>query len=205
MVEITRLNRALVRVVREICIILLTLIRFLGVPLLILLVSPLYLWRRIVWWLSRIFRPDLAKMVVTRSSIMAVDNWMNQPRCNLIVMVGFEGELNLELLFAELREKVLTRTNENGEELHPELRQYYERWMGYIFWKFEENFSFGAHIRYYEQTEPITTEELTKIEGELALRAFEPKKSPWEVHYVRDYKPDFDENPSKKKSLVLFR
>jgi len=114
----------------------------------------------------------------------------------------------MELFLAELEEKVLAKKDERGLDVHPELKQYYERWLGYIFWKYEDAFNIRNHIQYYngpDSNQPITTSELSRIEGEMIFKAFPPKMSPWEVLYIRHFQPELDANPSAQKSLIIFR
>jgi hypothetical protein len=139
---------------------------------------------------------------------MAVDDWTRAPRCNLVVTVTFEGVLSMEPFYAEINQKVITKKDENGRLLHPEMQQYFESWCGFLFWKWDTNFRIQNHMKFHDDKDldrEVSTQELTSIENYLIYKAFEPKRSPWEVLIIPIYRPDHDPNPMARKSVLIFR
>ena len=197
------------RIIHELRIILLTIVQLLLFPCVLLLgFGPIYLCRVLVSFLSKWLRPDLNKLVVTRSSIMAVDDWNQSPKCNLVLSFGFEGSLDMDSFLKEIDLKVIRRKGENGELVHPEMQQYFESWLGFIFWKWEEDFQISKHMFYYNESsndQSYSTTDVTKIENTMIYKPFPPKASPWEVLVIPNYKPDFDKTPGIRKSILIFR
>ena len=127
------------------------------------------------------------------------------------VLVGYtqlEGDISLE----ELRRKflsnvIMSRNAESGTLNYPRYRQYVDTTLGFNLWKWDRNFDIDNHIYELEGTQgkSVTTEdEIIKLMGPLANKAFKPKQPLWEYLYVRNYVPKYD-TQSKPRTLVIYR
>jgi len=110
---------------------------------------PIYLYRLIVSQLKRFCRPDLSHLVDPRSVVLAVDGFPSTPKWNLVVWLSQDRILNLPQFRTYFETKFVRATDSNGELRYPEYQQYLERWMGFLFWKWDFGFNIRNHIRTY--------------------------------------------------------
>lgn len=168
---------------------------------------PVYLFRYLVTIARKICRPDLGKLVATRSAVIAgTDNPSNDPNWVLCVWLVLDGKLDFEQFRRNFyRNIILKRTS--SDQLHsPEYQQYFTNWLGFTFWKWEDKFDVKDHMRYLfpeDIDKTVTEEELRQIIKRLSWESFAPKKSPWEFLYVPNYKENGSSSP--EKSVIIFR
>ena len=118
------------------------------VPCLFISLTPVYLFRWIVSKiLSRIFHPDLGKILHTRGATLSVDNiYSGIPKCNIFVAGVVDGKLAMEV-FVENCGRVILGKREDGTHESPELQQYITSWMGFHFWKWDKDFRKNTEYR----------------------------------------------------------
>ena len=172
---------------------------------------PVYLLRYVLSIAAKLFRPDLGKLIHTRSSVLAIDKAYRDPRWNLCVWLVIEGNLNFEKFRDNFLRNIVDHKNERGKFTDPEYQQYYTTWFGFLFWKWDRKFNIKNHMRYYfEQQDDYlkkttTEDELRQIIKKLTWAPFAPKRSPWEFLYIPNYKASTDDSPVEPKCALIFR
>lgn len=168
---------------------------------------PTYIFRLLVSIARKYCRPDLGKLVTTRSAVIAgTDDPTKNPCWILCVWLVLEGNLDFEQFRTNFHKNVVLKKASNGELHSPEYQQYFAKWLGFLFWKWEKAFDIKEHMRHLNPEDidkVVTEEELRKIIKEQTWEPFTTQKSPWEFLYVPNYK----ENGSVKadKSVLIFR
>ncbi|CAG7729399.1 unnamed protein product [Allacma fusca] len=170
-----------------------TIIFWLTFPPTYVLVTPLYLYRLIVKWVARRRHPEWVGMMNVRDVFVSED--MRNPKgltSTVSLILVLKGVPNYTELRKSFTEKVLLQPDKLGELAYEKFHYYSEDWMGFPFWKHEENFSLEQHIRPCEETlgrKETTERDLMEIMGPLTTKLFMPKTSPWEMIIVENYKP----------------
>ena len=168
---------------KQTLIVILTLIFLPSIPLLIGLCVPIYTIRYIVEIAAKLFRPDLCKILTTRSAVFAVDDLYNQPRAPLLVFMILEGDIDVPEAQLNLYKKLVEAKNPDGTFVRPELTQYISKWMGFYFWKKDESFDITNHAHVYDgpmKSAYYTEERLYEIVNNLVTKPFPKHRSPWE-------------------------
>ncbi|CAG7716992.1 unnamed protein product, partial [Allacma fusca] len=115
-----------------------------------------------------------------------------------------------------LYETVFMRKLPNGVLADPEYQQYYSKYLGFLFWKWDRNFDRNYHIRPYFDSEHtsegklrITSEnEFRQIIKTLTWAPFKAKTSPWECLLINNLQlndPAPDEKATFPLSVLIFR
>ncbi|ODM97805.1 hypothetical protein Ocin01_08879 [Orchesella cincta] len=153
--------------------------------------TPVYIFRLLAIQVAKWFRPDLGEILNALSSILSNDLFSGKvPRCTLVVPMTLQGHWTLE----ELREIILerwikARDKNNGELIYQKFCQYPYRWLGFTFWKQDENFDLNHHIHYHENSfEIVYSEKLNELVESLLNEPYKPSKSPWEFHYLANFR-----------------
>jgi len=171
---------------------------------------PIYFLRFVVAMARKVFRPDLGKMVTTRSAVIATDNPSKDPQWPLCVWLVLEGDFDFETFRNNFHANIVLKKDSRGNLLHPEYQQYFKQWLGFLFWKWEDKFRIEDHMRYFYANDvekaksQVTTEkELKEIIKSLTAKSFEVGKSPWEFLFLPNYTQSEDTSPNK--SVLIFR
>ncbi|CAL8097250.1 unnamed protein product [Orchesella dallaii] len=154
---------------------------------------------------KKFFRPDLGKLVQTRSAVIAAtDNPYKDPNWILCVWLVLDGKLDFEQFRVNFYNNIVLKKIRNGQLHSPEYQQYFSKWLGFMFWKWEEKFDIKDHMRYIFPDDidaTINEEDLRQLIKQLAWKPFQDKKSPWEFLFVPNYKENGKDYPDKS---VLF-
>ncbi|CAL8092105.1 unnamed protein product [Orchesella dallaii] len=166
------------------------------------MVAPIYIFRLVVILLAKLFRPDLGEIVNALSSIFVHDLFSGKrPRCNLIVPMTLQGHWTPEEFKEIIHEKWIK------DRFYQKFCQYPYPWLGFMFWKNDsENFNLNNHIAYHKSSSGTTTstEKLNELVENLLNEPFSPERSPWELHYVANYKNTQDKvNTSDEPTFAL--
>jgi hypothetical protein len=168
----------------------LSLLIFCGLPIILLIVIPILTYRKAISKLAKVIRPDLAKMLTHRSTVFSQDDMLSHTENLVIVSFTVEGNIPLETLKRIFTERILQLKLPNGEIRYPELMQHYEDWMGFRFWKNDDNFDVNHHIQTYNSCSKsgfLSDNELSEIRQALLNSPFRPQISPWEVLLIHNY------------------
>lgn len=164
--------------------------------------TPVFLYRWIVVKiLAPYFNPSIGKAVTATGQFMAAEfipettypKVVNPPpRCAIVVSAYAPGLVDLDELTEVVTEGWLTVKHGDTELKYPEFKQYIEKWMGFMFWKPDPDFSLLNHVHAHKIPEAATAEEceniLCTLTETLVWKRFTPKQSPWEIHLVQNYR-----------------
>jgi len=171
------------------------------VPLVLLIVSPLYVYRILVHYLAKLVHPDWDSMMSPRDAIVGLENITKTCECMLTVSLVCEGTICLNDLRTLFQTRILDDKSSKGEELYKRLWHYFQPWMGFTFWRREKEFSLNSHIKYCEETESllasggsnnngtVTEKDMLSILNDLSQKTFPLETSPWELLIIRNYEP----------------
>lgn len=175
-------------------------------PGVLLIFIPLSLWRFLLVGYVKLFRPDIVKIMGGKSPILASDNLHVRPLCTIVGFGAFDG-CSVEQCKVFAKNSVYASDPTTGKIHHPEARMYYEEWMGYMWWKQEENFDLSEHIVVWEESENkvLSEDDLINIVEILEEKPFARGKSPWECILIGNVKLNGVMNPDIPKTIVMFR
>jgi hypothetical protein len=145
--------------------------------------TPVYIFRYFVKISAKFFRPDLFKILPTRSAFVAVDDLHNRPRSGLVVCIVGEADIDRFKFQETVRRNLLEATRPDGSLIRPEMTHYISQWMGFSFWKKDPKFNIHSHFRVYDgpsKREEYTAMEFFAVASELATTPFAKFRSPWE-------------------------
>ena len=178
----------------------------LWIPVVVVIFLPFYIFRTFLAILKCLLRTDLDKLMHTRSSVLARDDHTGKPSWNLVVWLTQEGVMDLDKFCEYFHKDYVLKKKPNGRFQFPEYQQHYEKWWGYLFWRWEENFDIKDHIREYDgvhKADVVDHDRLVQIVKELTWKPWNPKKSPWEFLQIKNFQDG--KGDGVEKSLLLFR
>lgn len=122
----------------------------------------------------------------TRDAVVGLDDVTKKCQCVLHVMLTYRGDPDLDKIRKVFDCNVMNSKHCDGNFVYEKLTHYYTFWMGYAFWRKEEDFRLEEHVRFYEGIEnnndrSITEDEVIKLMGPITTKPFPDKMSPWEV------------------------
>jgi hypothetical protein len=168
--------------------VLLTLALILVSPIILILCLPIFMCRLVVKFSAPLLRPDLGKMLQTRGQLFAVDETFSEPKCNIVLWMVVEGDVDMKEGKAKLLESVLEKKMSDGQEMrYPELKQYLVKWGGYFFWKEDKEFKLERHINVMDTGKDVGEEEVTSIAEALLQKKWEEGHPLWEGVVVKNY------------------
>lgn len=81
--------------------------------------------------------------------------------------------------------------NNDGTLKYPEFQTYVDTFMGYCYWRKENDFSLDNHMTYHDISENIDLDEfIVNLFEKLLNKPFSAKRSPWDVHIVHGWNKD---------------
>jgi hypothetical protein len=166
---------------------------------------PLLVYRRLIFHLAPILRPDLGKMVSSSGSFFACANPYKSPGTKLIVSAVLEGCPDQEDIRRSADETLHHLDPNTGQLLYPEMQQNLTKWMGYPFWKPLEKFKLEDHV-VFDETH-VTSDDVIKMIQEDGSTPFKETNALWQGKIYKNYTPTGKEeyfNPGTKYSLALF-
>jgi len=154
---------------------------FLGISFLLLLcvIWPIFIYRKLVSILASIFRSDLGLILSPQSTLL---NPASNPKLNVCIQLRLSGKLDLSRLTSRFTQECIFRKHvSTGKFLFPEFQQYYTTWLGYPFWKNEASFQIDQHVHHlvFNKTEDLQPELRNVLETQ-----FSDSQSPWEINFV---------------------
>ncbi|CAL8102771.1 unnamed protein product [Orchesella dallaii] len=172
------------------------------VPIFLLLMTPLYLYRLLVKLAQKLLKPEWTGMVSPRDALVGLDNTATQCECMITVLLTMKGDPDMKKVLEVFQNEVINGKNSKGELCYQKLQNYYDTWLGFTFWKKEENFQLENHVRELDPSEydflknnnksedgvAVKEDQLMKILGARSTKCFPPGVSPWEALIIRNYK-----------------
>lgn len=192
---------------RNIIYVLIGTIFVLIVFILSIILIPVLIYRYILTkWMAPIFQPNIAKALPAMGQGLAtellpgqINETKKHARGAIVLNVFIPGTLNLEQLIEAIQSGWLNVKPGETVLKYPEFQQYPILWKGYMFWKPDTEFSLFNHVHEHKISEDATKEECETIfcnlVESLVNKQFPPKRSPWEIHLLQNYK-----NPNITKS-----
>jgi len=120
-------------------------------------------------------------MLTTRSSLMAADDIWTGPKSTELVTVKVKGCIHIDTLRESVMSKAVNCLKPEGQLKYPELRQYPDKWYGFLFWVWEENFCVENHVKINNGLQSESD-----LRDELLAKPFEFGKSPWELIVLKN-------------------
>lgn len=201
-------SKLLKNVLKQIKLITLTYLYLIAFPTIVICCIPIYVFRFFVSQCKKVLRPDLHRLVHTRSIVLGVDGFPHKPTWNLVVWLTQDAILDLNKFAAEFNEEYVHKKEPSGELAYPEYQQHLEKWLGFYFWRWDSSFDIKNHIRKYDgkykDEETIDDTTLLQIIKEQTWKGWNPKRSPWEFLQIPNYKGT-DDSDGVQKSILIFR
>lgn len=177
---------------------------------------PILFYRLIlVKLIAPLFHPRIGKAVTVGGQFHAVEfleDKIGKPAKYAIILNSvLSGSVSAEEMRQLLQERWIQSTKPDGTPKYPEFQQYLERWMGFMFWKQDNNFDVNNHVFAHELNNKWGADESEKFQCELVEemlnKPYIAKRSPWEVHVVRNFKYEApqgkDENINEEEEYTL--
>lgn len=191
-----------------------TSIILLGIPLtglflvfILFVAIPAKLWTRFVSYVAYLTDPDINKIVtgLPAAQIRDIDTIHTKPCAVVVTKLRLNGRLKFESLIKRFQDEVLIKLDSEKAYptlQYPELQQYFHRFMGYVFLKWDRKFDVRNHFSVFNANsdKPVTRPELIKIWESLMSKPFPRERSPWEFVAVDNYKPDPSELEQWRKA-----
>ncbi|CAG7824678.1 unnamed protein product [Allacma fusca] len=177
-------------------------------PILILVAIPLYLTRLGTSVLGKCCGSGLGRMVPTRSAMFASDEIYTQPLMTNVARFVFDGTLELRTIEKLIDQNWVQARSTSGNLKYPELKQYVTVWLGYFFWKNDEDFNIKNHVKLYFNQKPgnfISDMEVNDAWNEMSMKPFDRDRSPWEVILIPFYRQNRHKGDESSKSVLIFR
>ncbi|ODM90900.1 O-acyltransferase WSD1 [Orchesella cincta] len=177
----------------------------LGGIITVLLSIPGYTYR---FFLSRIasryYSATLGKIVDAPATLFAVEFLPSfrhlSPKCVIVTTMVADGKWSVNETRKLIEERWVSFSD------YPELKQYVERWNGFLFWKNDLNFSIENHVRSHElegHSDSEFDENQRQFVRNLLNKPFHPKRSPWEWFVIKNYKNASLEKESEHGEMTL--
>ena len=163
-----------------------------GLTLFSLLLLP---YRLLVRLLAKLFRPDLDEMVTGQQNVFFALGTPESPMANICVLGILEGSLDVEHTL-DLAQTRLLDYQENGVFVYRKVKQSVAHFMGYPFYRTDENFDLKNHVRTYDYTEDglalpnpdhVTQQHLEERLPSLVALPWKRNRSNWEILLFENY------------------
>ncbi|ODM98274.1 hypothetical protein Ocin01_08412 [Orchesella cincta] len=170
------------------------------IPIFLLLMTPMYLYRFFVKIAQKIFKPEWTGMVSPRDALVGLDNTSSRCECMITLLLTMKGDPDMKKVLEVFQNEVINGRNSKGELCYQKLLNYYDTWLGLYFWKKEENFLLENHVHELDPSEydcirennntetGVSEEQLMKILGARSTKCFPHGVAPWEALVIRNYK-----------------
>lgn len=163
------------------------------------IVIPVKLYSNFINYLAYISHLEIGDMLtgIRAAQIRDFDELHEKPRTTEVACLRLKGPLDYERIVDAFFRRVVTKMDPNKayhKLQYPELRQYFTKFLGYVFLKPDDKFDVRNHFVIYENSgEPVNRKKLMQIWEELMVKPFVKNKSPWEMTLIDNYVPDKDE------------
>jgi hypothetical protein len=141
-----------------------------GMLVLVMVLLPMFLpfllFRRFVFYIGAPYmRPDLGKMLNAVGCIAASGKSYKSPATKLNIALIVEGIPSEESAREAVESAISSIDPKSGKFLYPEMKQFVEYFLGYPFFKDEEEFKLNEHFKFIEnsQSSPISSDDLEHI------------------------------------------
>ncbi|CAL8085287.1 unnamed protein product [Orchesella dallaii] len=183
--------------------------------LFVILSLPIYLLRFVLIVFARHFHAkSLGNPITSLGTCFASEfppsNQKNSPRSTVVATFVIEGEVPMESVETLIKRRWFESETE-GEVInlkcrYPELQQYVESWMGFLFWKQDPEFQLQNHLKtHHLHSDTEMEEHYCSFIEDLINKTFVPKRSPWEIYIVPNYQNELYEIQNEVNTLLAIR
>ena len=186
-----------------------TLVIGISLPFLPLGLVILFILRKSVELVSKIFRPDLAEVFGDAGVVCALENVYVRPKLNIVFHCVLNRPVQLDQLRKHFEQRVINYQDESkGGYKYARLRQTWTQFLGFFFWKWDDFFNINHHVRIYDYTEPslmlpevCVENDLRRVTSALVTKPYRKGRSPWEILLV----PKYCHNETVESSVLVLR
>lgn len=159
---------------------------------------PIFLWRVFV---TRILAPcfpsGLGNALSSMGSYLGTElsqdlSVHRPPKCGLVSSITFEGVIPVTELEESVKSSWIQKRYKGRHLFYPEFQQYAESFMGIMFWKWDKHFDLQNHIMVHSidaRGSDMESESfMSSFYEKLLNKPFPPKRSPWCIHLVHNYR-----------------
>jgi hypothetical protein len=180
------------------------------IPVILTALIPLVIYRRLLFYSAKYVNPRLGKMLTTRSSFLAADDFNTKPLVAEVFPLILEGSPtpSIDKIRNQFQDRVLNlKCLKTGKLCYPELRQTITRFMGYSFWKNVDDFKLEDYIYTLPAFEhrPIEDSEITQKLAYFTTKPFPKNRAMWELILIPEYIPTPGSMPKSNYFVILFR
>jgi len=177
-------------------------------PFLLILVSPIFLIRYVLSKSVKYWSSDLDKILTPQATNLGVDDMQDHPLWTIVLTLVVNGKSDFEDFKQRFLNRVILAKCTNGDFVKPELQQYVNPRLGFLFWKWDNKFSIENHVRNSTVNLPndVLNEDTTHhIANSLIYNPFPSKRSPWEIIFLKNYQHGEGNTDTEKKCVIFFR
>ncbi|CAL8138659.1 unnamed protein product [Orchesella dallaii] len=126
------------------------------------------------------------------------------PRTTICVKFVVDGKVTVEEMEEIINNKWLVNDNS-----YPELKQYVDYFMGFMFWKPDTEFNLKNHLKSHTlwetniENQSIIEQKVCQFLEELLNKPFTPKRSPWEFYIINNYRNEQLKNQGVHEEMTL--
>lgn len=182
---------------------------------------PVYLYR----WILTLICPTFgySHPVTSLGNIFATELLSNRPPRNAIISnFVVEGTVPREEIWQLVKRRWIDASNggednqgskkqRSSQKKYPELQQYVEYWMGFLFWRTDLAFRLDNHLKFHNipasdgNDDGNSEKFICKMMEHLLNKQFVSKRSPWEIHVVTNYRNSQLASSNKPLTCVILR
>jgi len=159
-------------------------------PVIIILLGPILIYRYVLHKISNLILPDLGKMVTARGTIAALNDIYKSPRAKLAIGLVLEGCPSYEDLHQGIKSTIEFCDWKSKARYYPELTQSIVQWMGFLFWKPVDNFLIDDYIRVENSNVKYNFDQAFEMMNQEALIPFEEGKALWKIILLPNFVPN---------------
>jgi hypothetical protein len=172
------------------------------IPVLLLVLTPIFLIKQAVKYLAKKYRPDLTEICSGYTKFLAVQDVYTRPKCSGTTCFILDEGVSIDMTKIEtIANQVLSKKK------FAKATQPLEEWMGFYFWKDNPRFNLNDHLILHEET--ITANEFRDYGENLIMKKpFTRNRPLWEMHLFKKYIPDNEidsaiENHTRSAVILL--
>jgi len=189
------------------------------IPIFISCICPIYLVRAVVLIASKILRPDLVEILGVRDTFYGIDDINSAPKSSVVITLILDGRFDRHTAVSRMQSVVSKPGTKKFETKYPELRRHLVKWMGFLFWKEDQDFRVENHVHYHNQTgggipdqngnltvdQKIDDEYLKRLERQVVNEPYCAGRSAWEMKIVPNYVPAIGKGGVTDYTAILFK
>jgi hypothetical protein len=168
-----------------------------AIPISLVTIFPLYIWRLVVRLLAKVFKAELGSMLSSLDLIfIPPDTSSKIPEQTMTIVLELEGQLDPELFKTRLENEIINVKNDEGEVKYDRLQQHLTFWLGFAFLAWDKNFEIDQHVE--TVIEVVMDENRDAFVHSCFEAPYEPELSLWNIIIVPRYN-------GKYRTLLVLR